>query len=58
MKTSRERVEINAEILVFSAEDGLQTSAAEASGVVLLLVAKAAQDHNTERGPQSNHFTA
>lgn len=59
MKSNRERrVETNAGILVFSAEDALQTSAPEVSGVVLLLVAKVAQDCNIEKWPQSNHFTA
>lgn len=40
------------------AEAGLQTFAAEVPGIVLRLVAKAAQDQNTGRWPWSSHFTA
>lgn len=39
-------MEISAGSLVFGAEDGLQTFAVEVPGVVLPLVAKAAQDQN------------
>lgn len=44
-------MEINGGILVFGAEDGLQTFAAEVPGLGLPLFVKTAQDQNTGRWP-------